>query len=430
MRRAAVVVAVLIASCALAASAVAKVLRVGSFNGIKGQFTSIQAAVERRQARGLDPHRSRRLQDVAHLGAQGRAAVPRRRAHHHAQPAHPRHEPQDGDRGRDQARLGGVQQQGLGAELRPAAARASSSASPYVPYARHAAGGASGVNGLMVWKAANVSIENLTACNFLGGSRAAGNEIWWNGGAESGKVGGHGFTGQYLTTTSTYLKNQSAAGEASAAQYGVFSSNWSGGTWNRDLRLQLQRLGLLHRRLPPGLRPDRQPRLGRVQRAGLLGLQLRRPAAHRELAVRQQRGRVRHQQPERRQPGAPERRLPAPASSPPVKGAHSCWVFIHNNVHDNNNPNVPAAGSAAAGPVGTGMSISGGRNDTVMDNRFANNNAWGVILVPGLDSGKPCFGGTFGGVLGPRSCLWDDYGDALVGNTFSHNGSYGHPSQR
>jgi hypothetical protein len=31
-----------------------------------------------------------------------------------------------------------------------------------------------------VWKAANVSIENLTACNFLGGSREAGNEIWWN----------------------------------------------------------------------------------------------------------------------------------------------------------------------------------------------------------------------------------------------------------
>jgi hypothetical protein len=114
--------------------------------------------------------------------------------------------------------------------------------------------------------------------------------------------------------------------------------------------------------------------------------------------------------------------------APPVKGAHSCWVFIHNNVHDNNNPNVPAAGTAAAGPVGTGMSVSGGRNDTIMDNRFANNNAWGVILVPFLDSGKPCDGGVFGGAFGPQSCLWDDYGDALIGNTFSHNGSYGHPS--
>jgi hypothetical protein len=103
-------------------------------------------------------------------------------------------------------------------------------------------------------------------------------------------------------------------------------------------------------------------------------------------------------------------------------------VFTHNDVHDNNNPNVPAAGSAAAGPVGTGMSVSGGRNDTVMDNTFANNNAWGVIFVPFLDSGKPCDGGVFGGALGSQSCLWDDYGDALIGNTFSHNGSYGHPT--
>jgi hypothetical protein len=113
---------------------------------------------------------------------------------------------------------------------------------------------------------------------------------------------------------------------------------------------------------------------------------------------------------------------------PPVKGAPSCWVFYNNYVHDNNNPNVPAAGSAAAGPVGTGMSVSGSRNDTIMNNRFVNNNAWGMILVPYLDSGKPCFGGTYGGALGSTSCVWDDFGNALIGNTFSHNGSYGHPT--
>ncbi len=67
---------------------------------------------------------------------------------------------------------------------------------------------------------------------------------------------------------------------------------------------------------------------------------------------------------------------------------------MNNYVHDNNNPNVPGAGSAAAGPVGTGMSVSGGRNDTIMNNRFVNNNAWGVIFVPYPDSGTPCTGGT------------------------------------
>src|SRR5581483_9439231 len=59
----------------------------------------------------------------------------------------------------------------------------------------------------------------------------------------------------------------------------------------------------------------------------------------------------------------------------PITHTHSCWVFMHNNVHDNNNWQTPSAGSAAAGPVGTGMSVSGGRNDTIMDNVFANNGA-------------------------------------------------------
>ena len=58
MRRTVVVGAVLCAFCALAVSAGAKVLRVGSFHGVKGQFTSVQAAVKRRQAGGLDPDRT------------------------------------------------------------------------------------------------------------------------------------------------------------------------------------------------------------------------------------------------------------------------------------------------------------------------------------------------------------------------------------
>ena len=79
--------------------------------------------------------------------------------------------------------------------------------------------------------------------------------------------------------------------------------------------------------------------------------------------------------------------------APPVAGAPSCWVLFHNTFADNNDPNVPSPGSAAAGPVGTGMSLSGGRNDTVIDNVFENNGAWGQITIPYLDSGKPCKGG-------------------------------------
>jgi hypothetical protein len=97
---------------------------------------------------------------------------------------------------------------------------------------------------------------------------------------------------------------------------------------------------------------------------------------------------------------------------------------MHNYVHDNNNPNVPSSGSAAAGPVGTGMSLSGARDDTVIDNLFVNNGAWGAILVPYPDSGPPCSGGT----NTPVACLFDEYGDAVIGNTFEHNGFFGNPT--
>ena len=261
----------------------------------------------------------------------------------------------------------------------------------------------------MVWKAANVSIENLTACNFLGGKGDAGNEIWWNGGANSGKIGGHGFYGSYLTTTSTYLRAQRRPRAAVRDLLQQLDRRYVG----PDLRLQLQRLRLLHRRLPADLQPDAQPRLGRVQRARLLRHQLRRPAAGRELAVRQQQGRLRHQQRERRRAGAPERRLPGhgvkPRSRAPTRAGSSSTTTSTTTT----TPTCPRCRRPARRPVGTGMSLSGGRNDTIMDNRFVNNNAWGMLIQPQQgEGGPPCDGGTLNfsclGVTLP--CLWDDYG--------------------
>src|SRR5260370_20389966 len=73
-----------------------------------------------------------------------------------------------------------------------------------------------GRNGVLIWKAANVSVENLTVCNFLAGADASGNEIWWDGAANSGQIGGTGFYGSYLNATSTFF-----GGEVTAAQYRI-----------------------------------------------------------------------------------------------------------------------------------------------------------------------------------------------------------------
>jgi hypothetical protein len=105
----------------------------------------------------------------------------------------------------------------------------------------------------------------------------------------------------------------------------------------------------------------------------------------------------------------------------PITHTHSCWVFMNNYVHDNNNPNIPGEGLASGGPVGTGVSLSGARNDTVMNNTFSHNGAWGAIIVPFPDSGPPCTGGT----QSQAACIYDPYGDAILNNTFTnHNGFY------
>ena len=48
-----------------------------------------------------------------------------------------------------------------------------------------------------------------------------GNEIWWNGGAESGKIGAHGWYGSYLTAYDTGLHGG----------YGIFTNNEVEGSW-------------------------------------------------------------------------------------------------------------------------------------------------------------------------------------------------------
>ena len=67
-----------------------------------------------------------------------------------------------------------------------------------------------------------------------------------------------------------------------------------------------------------------------------------------------------------------------------------------------------------------------------MDNVFANNGAWGILFVPYPDSNKPelnqSCSGTGGVESGSFGCVYDPEGDALLHNTFSHNGFFGNPS--
>jgi hypothetical protein len=285
-----------------------------------------------------------------------------------------------------------------------------------------------GRNGILIWKADDVSVENLTACNFLAGAGASGNEVWWNGGDGSGKIGLEGYSGSYLTATSTYFGD-----ETTAAQYGIFSSNSKGpGTWDQlyasNFNDSGMYVGACHQVC--GIVIDHA--WMEYNALGYSGTNSGGSIV------------VENSQFDNNEDGFDTNTQiggdpPAPGNGDcpghaisPITHTRSCWVFMHNYVHDNNNINTPRAGSAAAGPTGTGMTISGARNDTVMDNTFADNGAWGILFVPYPDSSKPVLGQTCAGTGGVENaalgCIYDPEGDALLHNTFVNDGYFKNPS--
>ena len=281
-----------------------------------------------------------------------------------------------------------------------------------------------GLNGIMVWKADSVSVENLTTCNFLGGKAGdgqTGNGIWWNGGANSGKIGGWGYHGAYITATSTFYK-----GERSAAEYGIFSSNWSGGSWDIAYASNFNDSGFYIGACQRVCDQTVDHIWAEYNALGYSGSNSggRLVVEHSQFDNNEDGFDTNSQNGDNPPPQNGE--CPHGAKSP-ITHTHSCWVFYDNYVHNNNNPDIPSAGEAAAGPVGTGMSVSGGRNDTVMDNLFEHNDAWGNIFVPFPDTGPPCRGGT-GGETSGAFCLYDEYGDAMIDNRYKDNGSYGNPT--
>jgi len=285
-----------------------------------------------------------------------------------------------------------------------------------------------GRNGIVVWKADDVSIDNLTVCNFLAGTEASGNEIWWNGGADSGKIGLDGYEGSYLTATTTFYAN-----EDSAAQYGIFSSNAHGpGLWNYLYANNFNDSGMY-------VGACQQVCDMTINHAWMENNALGYSGTNSggQIVVensqfdKNEDGFDTNTQIQGDPPAPQDGNCPGSATSP-ITHTRSCWVFWHNYIHDNNNPNTPRSGGAAAGPTGTGMTLSGGRNDTVMDNTFADNGAWGILFVPYPDSNPPEYHqsctGTGGVEISGFGCVYDPMNDALLHNTFSHNGYFGNPT--
>jgi len=408
-----------------AAAEAPRVLLVGSFHGVKGQYASVQAAVD-----------AAKPGDWILVGPGD--------YHEDDDVASPASDPSDyghGDFGGVLITTGGLHLRGMNRSgvvidgTLAGAPQPCDSTPQYQDFGTVAASGQlNGRNGIVVYKADNVSIQNLTVCNFLAGTGESGNEIWWNGGAESGKVGLFGYSGSYLTATSTFFGPDGAVAdpEATAAQYGIFSSNAANGSWDQIYASNFNDSGSY-------VGACRQICNVTIQHAWMEYNALGYSGTNSGGAVV-----IEHSEFDNNKDGLDTNTqidgdAPAPQNgdcpggkTSPITHTRSCWVFLDNYVHDNNNPNVPEAGSASLGPTGTGMTVSGGTNDTVMDNRFVHNGAWGVLVLPYPDENAPVLNQSCaktGGFKFPGfGCVYDPKGDALVHNTFSGDGFFGNPA--
>ena len=419
LARIGVVGAVLALSTALfAAAASAKVLLVGTYKGIHGQYTSIQAAVDAAKSGDWILVGPGDYKTSSYRAPKGHPEVPA------------------GIlidksfvfiRGMSRSRV-------IVDGTKPGTPRCSRK-----PAAQNLGpkydGRRAGLNGIEVYEADNVWVQNLTTCNFLGGSGDTGNEVWWNGGAGGGHIHGKDYVGSYLNATSTFFK-----GERNAATYGIFSSDFSGGVFDHDYASNFNDSGYYIGGCSDKCNQTLENSQAEYNALGYSGTNSGGSMLiEHNLFDKNQDGFDTNAQNNSDWPSPQDGACP-PGVKPQIPGAPTCWILYGNRFVDNNNPNVPAQGSAAAGPVGTGASLEG-RDDTVMDNTFTDNGAWGVVFQPYPDTGTPpknviaagmdCHGGTRNyDLLGFETvrCMYDDWGNALIGNTFTNDGFYGNPT--
>jgi hypothetical protein len=282
-----------------------------------------------------------------------------------------------------------------------------------------------GRNGIEVYEASGVTIQNLTVCNFLSGQDGSGNQIWWNGGYDTGQIHMHSYYGSYLSATTTYFQKSDPA----QAAYGIFAANAAGpGLIDRTYASNMNDSGYY-----VGACPDCNAVLDHAHgENNALGYSGTNSGGH--LVIE-------NGEWDRNGEGidtnsASSGDLPAPQDGACPGGPGSCWVVTGNYIHDNNNRDVPGNG---LGLTGAGLVVAGGRHDTIERNRFSGNGAWAVALLPyttgvvngpaDCTSGGGVWDNSFADLLaGGPTCFFNDYGSNVHGNVFRGNGAFGNPT--
>jgi len=237
-------------------------------------------------------------------------------------------------------------------------------------------------NGIEVDKTSKVWIENLTVRNFDldKSTHEDGNEIWWNGGDESGVIGAHGWYGNYLTAYDTGLDGS----------YGLFVSNSVNGAFDHVYASGMSDSGLYIGACPDCRAVVRHALIERnalgysgTNAGGHLIVQ---DSVFRKNGV----GMMPNSLPNDAPPpqlgtcDSASNKSPTP-SILSTRIAH-CSIFRRNKVYDNNLTNAPANRGVGALPWGSGIVLLGTYGDWVYKNTVARNRNFGIV---GLENPVP-----------------------------------------
>jgi hypothetical protein len=269
-------------------------------------------------------------------------------------------------------------------------------------------------NGILVEKANNVWVENLTAHDFDHGSECpdeeCGNEIWWTGGVNSRKQGIHGWFGKYLTA---YDTGQNGG-------YGIFAQNEHEGVWEHiyasgfdDSGIYIGACWECEARVSDATMEKNSVGYSGSNSGGRLVIE-------KSLFKDNGAGIVPNGETGGDGPPPQDGECNDKKSNSPYRHIASteiarCTVFKENLVTENNNLETPVNGSTEIAPWGVGIELPGDLADLVEDNTITGNVNNGVL---GFEYPNP-----FPPVA--STIYFQLSGDKIANNTFSENGTSG-----
>jgi hypothetical protein len=288
-----------------------------------------------------------------------------------------------------------------------------------------------GSNGILVEKANEVWIENMTGRNYDretpdGGN---GNAFWWSGGDGSEKEGAHGWWGKYLTAYDTTLNGG----------YGIFAQNEKEGSWEHiyasgynDSGIYIGACWECKAKVNDATIEDNAVGYSGSNSGGRLVI---------ENSVFRNNSAGIVPNGENPGDGPPPSNGMCDAKKPSKKKPYHlftstniarCEIFRKNLVTENNNLEAPANGSTEVAPWGIGVELPGVMATETTENTITNNINNGVL---GFEYPNP---------YPPRECNAKEVkeaeekhegctktiyfqlsGDKIANNTFENNGTHG-----